>query len=70
MEKWIMDNKTLSVETGGSPSPSSEASPLGDALPGVSTFSHQRNNEPMEQREEKPNLFGLSRVATEVDEIK
>ena len=28
------------------------------------------NCEPMEQREQKPNLFGLCRVATEEDEVK
>ena len=28
------------------------------------------NCEPMEQREQKPNLFGLCRVVTEEDEVK
>ena len=28
------------------------------------------NCEPMEQREQKPNLFGLCRVVTEKDEVK
>ena len=28
------------------------------------------NCEPMEQREQKPNMFGLCRVVTEEDEVK
>ena len=34
------------------------------------SFSHMSRDKLMEQQEQKPNLFGLSRVATEEDEVK
>ena len=34
------------------------------------SVSHMSRDQPMEQREQKPNLFGLCRVVTEEDEAK
>ena len=33
-------------------------------------ISQTSRDQPMEQREQKPNLFGLCRVVTEEDEVK
>ena len=68
---YTLDNSTFSLSQMSRAQACLKALPWREnALLRTFSLSQMSRDQPMEQREQKPNLFGLCRVVTEEDEVK